>query len=139
MREVAWFFVVVASILMNEISVSTSKAASLICLSDYDRKSMFVFKTSSIWFSLLTHLPLFNAIFPRCLNRVSRRLKRIGEEETGCHKPYSFNLKDAADCKMRFWSLVCVVYIVTCVCAPWVQLKLAWEFRGRNSFNGGWM
>jgi len=57
-------------------------------------KIILFFKTNSIWLSTPTHLPLFNAIFPRRLNRVSRRLKRIGEEETGCHKPFPFDLKE---------------------------------------------
>jgi len=46
-----------------------------------------------------THLPLFNAICSRRLNRVSRRLKRIGEEETGYYKPFSFDLKEAVIAK----------------------------------------
>jgi len=37
-----------------------------------------------------------------CLNRVNRRLKKIGEEETGYHKPFSVNFKDAVDCKTKF-------------------------------------
>jgi len=36
---------------------------------------------------MLAHFPLFKAIYPRRLNRVSRRLKRIGKEEIGYHKP----------------------------------------------------
>jgi len=56
-------------------------------------KSIFFFKTSSIWFSTPIQLPLFNAICPRCLNRVSGRLMRIGEEETEHHKLFSFDLK----------------------------------------------
>jgi len=41
-------------------------------------------------------------VFPQPLNRASRRLKRIGEEEIGYHKPYYFDLKDAVDWKTRF-------------------------------------
>jgi len=46
-----------------------------------------------------TQLSLFNAICPRCLNIVNRHLKRIGEEEDGYHKPFSFDLKDVAIAK----------------------------------------
>jgi len=46
-----------------------------------------------------THLPLFSAICSRRLNRVSRRSKRIGEEETEYRKPFSFNLKEAVPAK----------------------------------------
>ena len=47
-------------------------------------------------------------VCPRCLNRVSRRLKMIGEEEIGYHKPFLLNLKDIIDCKMKpFRILLC--------------------------------
>jgi len=46
-----------------------------------------------------SHLPLFNAIFPQRLNRVSRRLMRIGEEETGYHKSFSIVLKEVVSAK----------------------------------------
>ena len=38
---------------------------------------------------------------PRWLDIVSRRLKKIAEEESGYHKPFSFDLKDIVDCKMK--------------------------------------
>ena len=60
-----------------------------------DLKSVFLFKISLIWFSTPTHLPLFNAI----CRKVSRRLRRIGEEETGYHKPFSFDLKEVVSAK----------------------------------------
>ena len=59
--------------------------------------------TNSIWTSTPTQLPLFVAICPRRLNRVSRRLKRIGEEETGYYKPFSCDLKDVVIAK---WNLL---------------------------------
>jgi len=46
-----------------------------------------------------THLPLFNAIWSRRLNRVSKRLKRIGKEETRYHKPFPFDLKEVMSVK----------------------------------------
>jgi len=49
--------------------------------------------------SMPTQLPLFNAICHGGLNTVSRHLKRIGKEETGYHKPFSFNLKEVVSAK----------------------------------------
>ena len=63
----------------------------------------FFLKASLIWFFMPTHLPLFDAIGPRRLNRVSGRLKRIGEEKTGYHKPFSFDLKEVVYAKWNLW------------------------------------
>jgi len=54
---------------------------------------------------------------PWHLNSMSSRLKRISEDETGFHKPFSLNLKDTVDCKMKFLDLSasCVDHS-TCVC-----------------------
>jgi len=93
------------------------------------------FKTNSIWFSTPTHLSLFDAICPRRLNRVSRRLKRIGEEETGYHKPFYFDFKKVVSAK---WNLL-KTYCVNPSCVHTFQERLSFdlEFRGQNSFKGG--
>jgi len=78
-----------------------------------------------------THLPFFNAICPRCQNRVSRRLKRIGEEETGYHKPFSFDLKEVAYAK---WNILETYRVDPCCVEKFYKRpNLDLEFRGRNS------
>jgi len=47
-------------------------------------------------------IALFDAICPRRLNKMSRRLKRIGKEEVRYHKPF-FDLKDTVDCKNEIY------------------------------------
>ena len=95
---------------------------------------MFIFlKVSSIWLSMPTHLSLFNAICPQRLNRVSRRLKRIDEEETGYHKPFS---SFTTNYRTRFWIIMRVVQIVLCVCTFQVRPNIVWNFEDEILLRG---
>jgi len=63
-------------------------------------------------FNTAFHTNLFAAlqcVCPQCLNRVSRRLKRIGEEETRYHKPFFFQFKRYSWLQTEIWTLVQVM------------------------------